>query len=110
VVAAMLAEDREAGATAPRKRGRPPVPHQHLWITCTIEAYIGKGMTRKAALDRAAKNWHRARSTIEEIYKDNKLLKAESKAVRNYLGGDSDTPKDVDEAIRRFRESERRGE
>jgi hypothetical protein len=30
--------------------------------------------------------------------------------VRNYFGSDPDTPKDVDEAIRQFRESARRGE
>jgi hypothetical protein len=29
LVAAMLAEDREHGATAPRKRGRPPTLHKH---------------------------------------------------------------------------------
>jgi hypothetical protein len=110
LVAAMLAEDREHGATAPRKRGRPPTLHKHLQITYTIEAYIGTGLTREAAIDRAAENWPLAPSTIEKIYKDNKLLEAESKAVRNYFGSDPDTPKDVDEAIRQFRESARRGE
>jgi integrase len=107
VAEAMLAEDREHGATAPRKRGRPPTRHKHLWITHSIEAYIGTGLTRELAIDRAAENWPLARSTIDEIYRDTKLRKAESEAVRAHFGGDPDTPEDVDEAIRIFLEAER---
>ena len=46
-----------------------------------------------------------AASYIDEIYRDKKLPKRKSKAVREFLGGD--TIDDVDEMIRRYREAER---
>jgi hypothetical protein len=58
VVAHMLAEDRVEAerllASAQRDRGRPATPHKHLWIMGTIEAYIGAGLRRKAAIHRTA--------------------------------------------------------
>ena len=55
VVAAMLAEDRGAAtateAPPKRGRGRPPTLHKHAWITNTIEAYIGAGLTRADAIE-----------------------------------------------------------
>ncbi len=106
VVAAMRAEDRKAAGMrqAPRGRGRPPTPHKHLWMTYTIEAYIGTGLNREDAITRAADKWAIARSTIDTIYRDNKLPKSESEVIRHYL---SDTLEEIDEAIRRFRENER---
>jgi hypothetical protein len=110
VVAIMLAEDREAvrAAQVPPKRGRPPTPHKHLWITFAIEAYMGIGLRRKAAEIRAAEKWDLQLSTIKKIYRVNKELKSTSKEIRAFLGGDSEEK--IDEAIRQFRESERSGE
>jgi hypothetical protein len=110
VVATMLAEDQEAALpsqTSP-KRGRPATPHKHLWITGSIEAYIGAGLTREAAIKRAAGNWYLAPSSIDKIYKENKLPKQISESVRDFFDGD--TTERVDEAIRLFREDQRRGE
>jgi hypothetical protein len=105
VVAYMLAEDRlEADrllAPPQRDRGRPATPHKHVWIMGTIEAYIGAGLKRKAAIHRAATHWELGPSTIDKIYKDNKLAKSESKQIRAFF--DADTPEDVDKAIRRHR-------
>ena len=105
VVAYMLAEDRleaERLLVPPqRDRGRPATPHNHLWIMGTIEAYIGAGLRRKAAIHRAATHWELGPSTIDKIYKDNKLAKRESKQIRAFF--DADTPEDVDKAIRRHR-------
>ena len=110
VTATTLAEDREAVRTAqvPPKRGRPPTPHKHLWITVTIEAYMGTGLRRKAAEIRAAEKWDLHLSTIKTIYKDNKELKPISKEMRAFFEGDLE--EEIDEAIRQFRESERSGE
>jgi hypothetical protein len=110
VLATMLAEDREAARTAqvPPKRGRPPTPHKHLWITVTIEAYRGIGLRRKAAEIRAAKKWDLHLSTIKKIYKVNKEMKPISKEMRAFFDGDSE--EEIDKAIRQFRESERSGE
>jgi hypothetical protein len=124
VVAAMLAEDRQTATRlpAPPKRGRPPIPHKHLLITYTIEAYIGAGLTRTDAIDRAAENWHLAPSSIDKIYRDNKLPKPASEAVRGFFDPSrfppgartrfphGDAAEDVDEHIRWCRENERRGE
>jgi hypothetical protein len=105
VVADLLAEDRlEAErllAPPQRDRGRPATPHKHLWIMGTIEAYIGAGLRRKAAIHRAATHWELGPSTIDKIYKDNKLAKPVSKKIRVFF--DADTPEDVDKAIRRHR-------
>src|SRR5262245_39561310 len=105
VVAYMLAEDRlEAErllAPPQRDRGRPATPHKHLWIVGTIEAYIGAGLRRKAAINRAATHWDLGPLTIESIYKDNKVAKPVSKQIRAFF--DADTPEDVDKAIRRHR-------
>jgi hypothetical protein len=105
VVAFMLAEDRleaeRLSAPPQRDRGRPATPHKHLWIMGTIEAYIGAGLRRKAAIHRAATHWELGPSTIDKIYKDNKLAKPESKQIRAFF--DADTPEDVDKAIRRHR-------
>src|SRR5262249_60532247 len=105
VVAYILAEDRlEAErllAPPQRHRGRPATPHNHLWIMGTIEAYIGAGLRRKAAIHRSATHWELGPSTIDKIYKDNKLAKPESKQIRAFF--DADTPEDVDKAIRRHR-------
>jgi hypothetical protein len=105
VVATMLAEDRlesERLLTAPqRDRGRPATPHKHLWIMGAVEAYIGAGLTRKEARYRAATHWGLALSTIDKIYKDNKLVKPVSKRIRAFF--DADTPGDVDKAIGRHR-------
>jgi hypothetical protein len=105
VVATMLAEDRleaERLLAAPqRDRGRPATPHKHLWIMGTIEAYIGAGLRRKAAKYRTATHWELSPSTIDTIYKENKLAKPVSKQIRAFF--DADTPEDVDEAIRRHR-------
>jgi hypothetical protein len=103
VVAHMLAENRlEAERLlAKRDRGRPATPHTHLWIMGTIEAYIGAGLRRKAAIHRAATHWELDSSTIDTIYKDNKLAKPVSKKIRAFF--DADTPEDVDKAIRRHR-------
>jgi hypothetical protein len=105
VVAHMLAEDRVEAerllASAQRDRGRPATPHKHLWIMGTIEAYIGAGLRRKAAIHRTATHWGLGPSTIDKIYKDNKLTKPLSKKIRAFF--DADTPEDIDEAIRRHR-------
>jgi hypothetical protein len=105
VVAFMLAEDRleaeRLSAPPQRDRGRPATPHKHLWIMGTIEAYIGAGLRRKAAIHRAATHWELGPSTIDKIYKDNKLAKPVSKKIRAFF--DADTPEDVDKAIRRHR-------
>jgi hypothetical protein len=107
VAEAMLAEDDAAlrAAAIPRKRGRPPTPQKHLRIMCTVEAYIGAGLRRKGAINRAAEHWLLAPSSIDEIYRDNKLLKPQSKAIRDYFEGD--TLAEIDEQIRLFREAER---
>ena len=112
LLATMSAADREAALTAASKRGRPPKPHKHLLITHTIEAYIGAGLTRTDAIDRAAENWHLARSSIDKIYRDNKLPKPISEGIRGFLDprGRTGAAEDVDEHIRRCRERERRGE
>ena len=55
-------------------------------------------MTRKAAIHRAAEKWELAPSFIDEIYGDKKLPKPKSKAVREFLSGD--TVDDVDETIK----------
>jgi hypothetical protein len=100
VVALLLAWDREEAQPAePRKPGRPAMSHQHVWIMATIEAYIGVGLRRKAAINRACDEWKLAKSTIDKIYHDNKLPKSLSKQVRTFFIGD--TPEDVDRAIRR---------
>jgi hypothetical protein len=97
VVAHMLAEDRlEAErllAPPQRDRGRPATPHMHLWLMGTIEAYIGAGLRRKAAIHRAATHWELGPSTINKIYKDNKLAKPVSKKIRAFF--DTDTPEDL---------------
>jgi hypothetical protein len=106
----MLAEDQQAALpsqTSP-KRGRPATPHKHLWIMGSIEAYIGAGLTREAAIKRAADNWYLAPSSIDKIYRENKLPKQISESVRDLFG--DDTTEGVDEAIRLFREDQRRGE
>ena len=111
VVATMLAEDREAARAAPvpPKRGRPPTPHRHLWITVSIEAYRGiMGLRRKAAEIRAAREWDLHPSTIGKVYKVNKELKPISKEMRAIF--DRDSKEGIDEAIRQFRESGRNGE
>jgi hypothetical protein len=110
VVATMLAEDQQAAfpsQTSP-KRGRPPTPHKHLWIMGSIEAYIGAGLMREAAINRAAENWYLARSSIDKIYRKNKLPKQISESVRDLFG--DGTTEGVDEAIRLFREDQRRSE
>jgi hypothetical protein len=110
VVATMLTEDQQAALpsqTSP-KRGRPATPHKHLWIMGSIEAYIGAGLTREAAIKRAADNWYLAPSSIDKIYRENKLPKQISESVRDLFG--DDTTEGVDEAIRLFREDQRRGE
>jgi len=105
VVVHMLAEDRVEAerllASAKRDRGRPATPHKHLWIMGTIEAYIGAGLRRKAAIHRAETNWGLGPSTIGKIYKDNKLIKPVSKQIRAFL--DADKPEDIYESIRRHR-------
>jgi hypothetical protein len=105
VVAHMLAEDQVEAerllASPQRDRGRPATPHKHLWIMGTIEAYIGAGLKRKAAIHRTATHWGLGPSTIDKIYKVNKLTKPVSKKIRAFL--DADTPEDIDEAIRRHR-------
>jgi hypothetical protein len=84
VIAATLAEDAAATEAPPKRgQGRPPTPHRHMWITCTIEAYIGAGVTRVAAIERAAEKWGLALSTIDKIYRENKFLKLKSEAVRD---------------------------
>ena len=90
VVATMLAEDREAARATPvpPKRGRPPTPHRHLWITVSIEAYRGMGLRRKAAEIRAAREWDLHPSTIGKIYKVNKELKPISKEMRALFNRD----------------------
>jgi hypothetical protein len=110
VVATMLAEDREAARAAPvpPKRGRPPTPHRHLWITVSIEAYRGMSLRRKAAEIRAAREWDLHPSTIGKIYKVNKELKPISKEMRALF--DRDSKEGIDEAIRQFRESGRNRE
>jgi hypothetical protein len=111
VVATMLAEDQQAALpsqTSPKRVGRPATPHKHLWIMGSIEAYIGAGLTREAAIKRAADNWYLAPSSIDKIYRENKLPKRITESVRDLFGGD--TPEGVDEAIRLFREDQRRGE
>jgi hypothetical protein len=105
VIAATLAEDAAVEAPPKRGRGRPPTPHKHAWITYTIEAYRSVPMRRKAAIHTAAEKWELAPSYIDEIYRDKKLPKRKSKAVREFLGGD--TIDDVDEMIRRYREAVR---
>ena len=105
VIAATLAEDAAVEAPPKRGRGRPPTPHKHAWITYTIEAYRSVPMRRKAAIHTAAEKWELAPSYIDEIYRDKKLPKRKSKAVREFLSGD--TIDDVDEMIRRYREAER---
>jgi hypothetical protein len=109
VVATMLAEDQQATAVeAPRKRGRPPTPHRHLWITYSIEAYIGVGLTRVGAIERAADKWALAESSVDEIYRVNKLPKAISGTIRDLFGHQKlDTAEDVDEEIKRFCDAER---
>jgi hypothetical protein len=108
VISAMLAEDAAATEAPPKRApGRPPTPHKHLWITYTVEAYISVPMTRKAAINRAAKNWGLSPSFIDnDVYRGNKLPKRKSKVVREFLSGDS--VDDVDEMIRRYREAERK--
>jgi hypothetical protein len=105
VVATMLVEDRlEAErllAPPQRDRGRPAMPHKHLWIMGSIEAYIGAKLRRKAAIVRAATHWGLGPSTIEKIYKDHKLTKPVSKQIRAFF--DAGTPEEVDSAIRRHR-------
>ena len=106
VVATMLAWDQEEAAQASAKRGpgRPATPHKHQWIMFTIEAYIGVGLTREDAIDRAADNWCLSRSHIEDIYKG-KFPQVMSKQIRAYFGGD--TPENVDTAIKQYLENER---
>ena len=105
VVAHMLAEDRVEAErlleSAQRDRGRPATPHKHVWIMGTIEAYIGAGLRRKAAIHRTATHWGLGPSTIDKIYKNKKLTKALSKKIRAFF--DADTPEDIDESIRRHR-------
>jgi hypothetical protein len=107
VVATMLAEDQQAALplqTSP-KRGRPATPHKHLLIMGYIEAYIGAGLTRDAAIKRVADNWYLAPSSIDKIYRENKLPKQISKSIRDFFG---DTVEEIDEAIRLRREDLRR--
>ena len=110
VVATMLAEDQQAAlpSQASSKRGRPPTPHKHLWIMGSIEAYIGAGLTREAAITRAADNWYLASSSIDKIYRENKLPKQISRSIRDFFDGD--TVEGIDKAIRLWREDQRRGE
>ena len=110
VLATMLAEDREAARAAqvPPKPGRPRTPHRHLWITVSIEAYRGMSLRRKAAEIRAAREWDLHPSTIGKIYKVNKELKPISKEMRALF--ERDSKEGIDEAIRKFRESGRKGE
>ena len=110
VVATMLAEDREAARATPvpPKRGRPPTPHRHLWITVAIEAYRGISLRRKAAEIRAAREWDLHPSTIGKIYNVKKELKSISKEMRALF--DRDSEEEIDEAVRQFRESEHSGE
>ena len=119
MLATMLAEEREdaLAAQVPPKRGRPPTPHKHLLITYTIEAYISAGLTRTDAIDRAAENWHLAGSSIDKIYRVNKLPKSISEEIRCFFGpsrfpprGRTGAAEDVDQHIRWCHESERRGE
>jgi hypothetical protein len=106
VVATMQAWDQEeaAQASAKRGRGRPATPHKHLRIMLTIEAYIGAGLTREEAIDRATENWCLSRSHIEDIYKG-KFRQVMSKQIRAYFEGD--TPEVVDAAIKQYLENER---
>ena len=107
VVAAMLAEDAATAEGPPKRgRGRPPTPRKHAWITCTIEAYFGTGLTRTAAIKRAAEKWGLALWTIDEIYRDNKLLAPKSNIVRDLFSNDK--TEEVDAAIKEFREAEKR--
>ena len=110
VLGTMLAEDREAARAepVPPKRGRPPTPHRHLWIAVAIEAYRGIGLRRKAAEIKAAREWGLHPSTIGKIYNVKKERKSISKEMRALFAGDS--KKEIDEAVRQFRESERSGE
>ena len=109
VVATMLAEDREAARATPvpPKRGRPPTPHRHLWITVSIEAYRGMSLRRKAAEIKAAREWDLHPSTIGKIYKVNKEFKPISKEMRALFDRDLE---EGSTAIRQFRESGRNGE
>ena len=64
-----------------------------------IEAYVGEGLRRKLVIHEPATHWELGPSTIDKIYKDNKLAKPVSKQIRAFF--DADTPEDVDKAIRR---------
>jgi hypothetical protein len=108
VVAILQTEDQQAALpsqTSP-KRGRPATPRKHLWIMGCIEAYIGAGLTREAAIKRVADNWYLAPSSIDKIYRENKLPKQISRLIRDFFYGD--TVEEIDEAIRLRREDLRR--
>ena len=109
VAAALMAEDHAQARSllTPRKRGRPRTLRKHLRIMCSVEAYVGAGLKRTDALQRAAEQWTLALSTIDEIYRDKKFLKAKSAAIRDDFNGESLT--EIDEAIRQFCEAERHG-
>ena len=107
----MLAQDdqedlaRQKAALAPPKAGRPSTPRRHLWVMATIEAYIGAGLSRKVALNRAADKWEIGNRYIEDIYKGNKLPQHQSKHIRAYFAGH--TVAEIDEVISEYLKAER---
>jgi hypothetical protein len=63
-------------------------------------------LTREAAIKRVADNWYLAPSSIDKIYRENKLPKQISRSIRDFFYGD--TVEEIDEAIRLRREDLRR--
>jgi len=113
VARGLLAENdaKEAAAMRPVKKkgpGRPKLydERHYLYVMVTVEAYIGAGLSRSDALDRASDKWGRGRTYIEDdIYCRFKLEHERSEAVREFFHGDS--VEEIDDFIRQFKAAER---
>jgi hypothetical protein len=98
------------------KFGRPSTPEQRLVaMMVSVEAYIGSGLRREQALERAGKNWGTSKNwvnsfgTLGDIYKKQaKLPDDSSKLLRAFFRGIK--AEEVDRFIERFLELEAGGE
>ena len=66
---------RKALTNAGKGKGRPRTPEQRLVaMMVSVEAYVGAGLPRQEAMDRASDKWGNSAGRLEDIYlKETKL-------------------------------------
>jgi hypothetical protein len=86
--------------TMRRDTGRPSEGWRHVYIMLAVEFFIGKGLKRTDAIYRVAQMSGMTFGSVEQYYKENKLLEDDSKAVREWLSTVNGFEEDIAEKIR----------